>query len=66
MHIFLLKSSINVKAASYGLGLHGSTEVCMNYLKIFFSSRCGSGEDFPLMFPNDMILTGTRLFMFNW
>ena len=55
-----------IKANSYELGLHGSTKVCMNYLKMFFSSRCGSGEVVLLMFPNDTILTRSRLFIYNW
>ena len=54
-----------IKATSYGLSLHGSIEVCMNYLNIFFSSICGSGEVFPLMFPNDAILLGAGFFMYN-
>ena len=54
-----------IKATSYGLGLHVSTEVCMNYLKMFFGSRCGSGETVPLMFPNDTDLTGVVMFMYN-
>ena len=55
-----------IKTTSYGLNLHGSKEVCMNYLNMFLSSRCGSGDIVLLTFPNDTILTGAGLSMYNW
>ena len=55
-----------IKITSYGLGLHGSIEVSMNKLKMFFGTRCGSGEAVPLMFTSDTILIRVGLLMNNW
>ena len=62
----IINKGQKIKATSYGLGFHGSTEVCMNYFNMFFGSRCGSEEVFPLMFTSHTILTRAGLFMNNW